>query len=95
MAQSKSIVDLFRYCATKDRILSQALQVDFSSFPLETQPKPEQVMDTTAEEPQSKLMEVESQLKSEWLCDKTKWVSDFELTFDSLVGMDPVLSLNL
>ena len=86
MAQNENIVDLFRYCARKDRILSQALQGDFSGFTLETQPEPEQVMDTTAEEPQPKLMEVESQLKSEWLCNKKLWVSDFELTFNGLLG---------
>ena len=32
MAQNENIVDLFRYCARKDRILSQALQGDFSGF---------------------------------------------------------------
>ena len=86
MAQNESIVDLFRYCARKDRILSQALQRDFSGFSLEIQPESEQEMNTTAEEPQPKLMEVESQLKSEWLCNKKLWVSDFELTFNGLVG---------
>ena len=43
-------------------------------------------MDTTAEEPQPKLMGVESQLKSDCLCIKKLLVSDFELTFDGLVG---------
>ena len=43
-------------------------------------------MDTTAEEPQPKLMGVESQLKSDWLCNKKLLVSDFELPFDGLVG---------
>jgi len=84
MAQSESIVDLFRYCARKDRILSQALQGDFSGFTLETQS--EQEMDTTTQEPQPKLMEVESQPKIEGLCNKRLWVSDFELTFDGLDG---------
>ena len=56
MAQSESIVDLFRFCARKDRILSQALQGDFSGFTLE--------FDTEqTQEPQPKLMEVESQPK--------------------------------
>jgi len=45
--------------------LSQALQGDFSGFTFETLPEPEQEMDTTAEEPQPKLMGVESQLKNE------------------------------
>ena len=31
-------------------------------------------------------MEVESQPKIEWLCNKKMWVSDFELTLDGLVG---------
>ena len=31
-------------------------------------------------------MEVESQPKIEWLCNKKLWVSDFELTLDGLVG---------
>ena len=65
-------------------MLSQALQRDFSGFTLETQS--EQEMDTTAEEPQPKLMGVESQLKSDWLCNKKLMVSNFELTFDGLVG---------
>ena len=43
-------------------------------------------MDTTNYEPQPKSMEVESQLKIEWLCNKKLWVSDFELTLDGLVG---------
>ena len=86
MAQNESIVDLLRYCARKDRVLSQALQGDFSGFTLETQPEPEQEMDTTNEEPQPKLMGVESQLKNDWLCNKKLMVSDFELTFNGLVG---------
>ena len=86
MAQNESIVDLFRYCARKDRILSQALQGDFSGFTLETLPEPEQEMDTSAEEPQPKLVGVESQLKNDWLCNKKLMVSNFELTFDGLDG---------
>ena len=69
-----------------NKVLSQALQGDFSGFTLETQPEPEQEMDTTAEEPQPKLMGVESQLKNDWLCNKKLMVSNFELTFDGLVG---------
>ena len=86
MAQNESIVDLFRYCARKDKVLSQALQGDFSGFTLETLPELEQETDTTAEEPQPKLMGVESQLKNDWLCNKKLMVSNFELTFDGLVG---------
>ena len=99
MAQSQDIVDLFRFCARKDRVLSQALHGDFSGFTLEfgtehTQ-ESEQEMDTTNQEPQPKLMEVESQPKIEWLCNKKLWVSDFELILDGLVGMELALSLNL
>ena len=86
MAQNESIVDLFRYCARKDRILSQALQGDFSGFTLETLPEPEQEMDTSAEESQPKLVGVESQLKNDWLCNKKLMVSNFELSFDGLDG---------
>ena len=32
MAQSQDIVDLFRFCARKDRVLSQTLHGDFSGF---------------------------------------------------------------
>ena len=90
MAQSQDIVDLFRFCARKDRVLSQALHGDFSGFTLEfgtehTQ-ESEQEMDTTNQEPQPKLMEVESQTKIEWLCNKKLWVSDFKLILDGLVG---------
>ena len=82
MAQSQDIVDLFRFCARKDRVLSQALHGDFSGFTLEFGTKhtqeSEQEMDTTNQEPQPKLMEVESQPKREWLCNKKLWVSNFE-----------------
>ena len=120
MAQNESIVDLFRYCARKDRILSQALQGDFSGFTLETLPEPEQEMvmgdlaaeDEVIEEEELMTLYDEGQPvriegsrptkrskimhykiageyvleKSEWLCNKKLLVSDFELTFDGLVG---------
>ena len=90
MAQSQDIVDLFRFCARKDRVLSQALHGDFSGFTLkfgtEHTQESEQEMDTTNQEPQPKLMEMESQPNSELLCNKKMWMSDFELTLDGLVG---------
>ena len=90
MAQSESIVDLFRFFARKDSVLSKVLNGDFSGFTLEFEPdltqESEQKMDTTSQEPQPKSMEVESQPKIEWLCNKKLWVSDFELTLDGLVG---------
>jgi hypothetical protein len=46
----------------------------------------EQEMDTTNQKPEPKLMEVESQPKIEWLCNKKLWVSDFEFVLDGLVG---------
>ena len=95
MAQNESIIDLFRYCARKDRVLSQALQGDFSDFTWETQPETEQEMDTTTEEPQPKLMGVKSQLKSEWLCNKNCWCPISKQHSMVWLGMDPVLSLNL
>ena len=64
MAQSESIVDLFRFFTRKDSVLSKALNGDFSGFTLEFEPKltqeSEQEMDTTSQEPQPKSMEVES-----------------------------------
>ena len=88
MHHSESIIDLFRFCARKDRVLSQALESDFIGFKFESEKKqaPEQEMDSTNYEPQPKLMEVESQSKIEWLCNKKLWVSDFKLTLDGLVG---------
>ena len=86
MAQNETIVDLFRYCARKDRILSQALQGDFSGFTLETQPEPEQEMDTSVEETQPKMAGEDSQLRNEWLYNKKLMVSNFELTLDGLEG---------
>ena len=84
------MVDLFRFCARKDNVLSKALNADFSVFTLEFGTifiqESEQEMDTTNQEPQSKLMEVESRPKSEWLCNKKLWMSDFELTLDGLLG---------
>ena len=35
IAQSQDIVDLFIFCARKDRVLTQALHSDFSGFTLE------------------------------------------------------------
>ena len=55
-------------------------------FESETKQAPEQEMDTTNYEPQPKSMDVESQSKIEWLCNKKLWVSDFELTLYGLVG---------
>ena len=58
MAQSESIVDLFRFVARKDSVLSKALNGDFSGFTLEFGPElmqeSEQEMGTTSEEPQPK-----------------------------------------
>ena len=90
MAQSESIVDFFIILRQKSQCLSQALNGDFSGFKLEfgtqfTQ-ESEQDMDTTTQDPQPKSMEVKSQPKSVWWCNKKLWVSDFELTLDGLVG---------
>ena len=66
----------------------QALEGDFTGFMFKSDAEqaPELEMGTTNTEPQRKSMEVESQSKFEWLCNKTLWVSDFEITFDGLVG---------
>ena len=70
--------------------MSQALEGDFPGFMFESDakqaPEPEQEMDTISNEPQHKSMEVESQSKIEWLCNKKMLISDFEATFDGLVG---------
>ena len=57
------IIDLFRFCARSDKILSQALEGDFTGFIFESETKqaPEQKMDIATYEPQPKSMEVESQ----------------------------------
>ena len=51
MAQSKSIIDLFRFFSRKDSVLSKALNGDFSGFTLEFGPEltqeTEQEMETT------------------------------------------------
>ena len=43
-------------------------------------------MDTTNVEPQPNVMEVASQTKLEWLCNKKVMTSNFEATLDGLVG---------
>ena len=84
-SHSEVIVDLFRVCARKDKILSQALEGEFTGFifdddqqqqtlaPDQQQanaPEQETEMDTTNVEPQPNVMEVASQTKLEWLCNK-------------------------
>ena len=70
MHHSECIIDLFRFCARKDRVLSQALEGDFTGliFKSDAKQPPKQEMDTTNNEPQPKSMEVESQSKFDWLC---------------------------
>ena len=101
-SHSETIVDLFRVCARKDKILSQALEGDFTGFifdddqqqqaraPDQQQanaPEQETEMDTTNVEPQPNVMEVASQTKLEWLCNKKVMTSNFEVTLDGLVKM--------
>ena len=96
-SHSETIVDLFRVCARKDKILSQALEGDFTGFifdddrqqqaraPDQQQanaPEQETEMDTTNVEPQPNVMEVASQTKLEWLCNKKVMTSNFEATLD-------------
>ena len=100
-SHSEVIVDLFRVCARKDKILSQALEGEFTGFifdddqqqqtlaPDQQQaiaPEQETEMDTTNVEPQPAGMEVASQNKLEWLCNKKVMTSNFETTLDGLVG---------
>ena len=83
------IIDLFGFCAREDRVLSQALEGDFAGFIFEsddTKQAPETEMDTTNTEPQPNSMDMKSQSKFEWLCNKKLMVSDFEATLDGLVG---------
>ena len=49
MHHSECIIDLFRFCARKDRVLLQALEGDFTGFTFESETKqaPEQKLDTT------------------------------------------------
>ena len=49
-------------------------------------PEQETEMDTTNVEPQPAVMEVASQNKLEWLCNKKVMTSNFEATLDGLVG---------
>ena len=99
-SHSEIIVDLFRVCARKDKILSQALEGDFTDFIFDDEDQQqtdapnqranaleqETEMDTTNVEPHSNIMEVESQTKLEWLCNKKVMMSNFETTLDGLVG---------
>ena len=72
--------------------MSQALEGDFTGFIFEDDkkqapiPESESVMDTTKVEPQSRNIQVESQSKFDWLCNKKVMMSDFEATLDGLVG---------
>ena len=56
MHHSETIIDLFRVCARKDKVLSQALEGDFAGFIFESDkkqaPQPKSEMDTTNGEPQ-------------------------------------------
>ena len=69
MHNSEKIIDLFRVCARKGKVLSQALEGDFAGFVFEDEkeqaPEPELEMDTTNVEPQPRSMEVELQSKFE------------------------------
>ena len=91
-SHSETIIDLFRICARKDIVLSQALEGDFTGFIFDEdekqapEPEPETDMDTTNVEPQSRTMEVASQSKFDWLCNKKVMMSNFEATLDALVG---------
>ena len=84
---SEIIIGLCRFCARRDKVLSQALDGDFTRFVFASETKQTPEMDTTVNtEPQPKSMKVESQSKLEWLCNIKVLVSDFEATLDSLVG---------
>ena len=92
LSHSETIIDLFRVCARKDKILSQALEGDFTGFIFDDEDQQqtdapnqranaleqETEMDTTNVEPHSNIMEVESQTKLEWLCNKKVMMSNFE-----------------
>jgi hypothetical protein len=108
-SHSEIIVDLFRVCARKDKILSQALEGDFTEFIFDDDDQQqndapnqranaleqETEMDTTNVEPQPNVMEVASQTKLELLCNKKVMTSNFETTLDGLVGMVRALLWNL
>ena len=65
--------------------MSQALEGEFTGFVFESDTKQAPLRDETNNEPQPNSMEVESQSKFEWLCNKKFLISDFEATFDGLV----------
>ena len=60
---SETIIDIFRFCVRKDRVLSKALDGDFTGFDFDFETKQTPEMDATINiGPQPKSMEVELQL---------------------------------
>ena len=83
---SEDIINMFRFWVRKETVLSAALHSNFEGFDfqeaLKTSAMDVAVTDTT----QPKFMEVESQSKSEWLCNRKLLTSHFEATLDGLAG---------
>ena len=99
MSHSETILDFFRVCARKDRILSQALEGECAGFLFNSDkrqtPEPETEMDITNVEPQLRSTEVASQSKFDRLYNKKVMASNFEVTLDGLVGLVRALSRRL
>ena len=86
---SENIIDIFRFCVRK--VLSKALNSDFTEFDLEVEQnfdmaETETVDETSNIAPRPKFMNMETHSKIEWLRNKKLLVSDFEKAFDGLVG---------
>ena len=83
---SENIIDIFRFCVRNETILSAALNSNFEGFDFQEALKTSAMDVAVNETTQPKFMEVESQSKSEWLCNRKLLTSQFEATLDGLAG---------
>ena len=84
MHHSETIIVIVRFCIRKDSILSVALESGFEGFDFKEASQKLQLEETNIETTQPKPMEVESQSRCEWLCNKKVFTTQFEATFDGL-----------
>ena len=82
----EDVIDIFRFCVRKDMILSAVLNSNFEGFDFQEALKTSAMDVAVNVTTQPKFMEVESQSKSEWLCNRKLLTFQFEATLDGLAG---------
>ena len=83
---SKKVIDIFRFCIRRDKLLSKYLDKDLAGFDNEQGNGPD-ITQNIIIAPQPTIMEVETQSRMDWLLSKEVLLSGFEKTFDGLVGV--------